>query len=225
MTQRASVLAILVAMVATVLSAAQKDRAATAPPNLAGVYKSISGGVTLPGGLRNTGSPEEVALAPAAIEQIKSVDLTQDPDKLCQPIGPFRMMARAGATIELANAKGAIVMLFEDISHGHMRTIHLNRAHPQASTPTWQGDSVARWDGNALVIDTVGFNERTWLNAAGAQHSDALHMVERVTPILSGGYLEYRVTVEDPQVLARPYTYIRYFEKVTTEIAEDLCEQ
>ncbi len=225
MTQRASVLAVLVAIAATALSAAQKDASLTAPPELAGVYQSIAGGVTLPGGLRNTGSPEEVVLAPGGIEQIKSIDLTQDPEKQCQPIGPFRMMARAGVRIELASAKGAIVMLFEDISRGHIRTIQLNRAHPQEATPTWQGDSVARWDGGTLVIDTVGFNERTWLNAAGAQHSAAMHLVERVTPILSGSYLKYEVTVEDPQALARPYTYTRYFERTRTEISEDLCEQ
>jgi len=225
MPPRASVLALLVAIGAAASLAAQSGRSEASPPNLTGVYQSIASGVTLPRGLRNTGSPEEIVLAPAAIEQIKSVDLTQDPEKLCQPIGPVRMMARAGIKIELANAKGAIVMLFEDISRGHIRTIHLNRPHPEKPEPTWQGDSVGRWDGSTLVIDTVGFNERTWLNAAGAQHSDALHLVERVTPVLDGKYLEYTATVEDPQALARPYTYVRYFEKVATEVAEDVCEQ
>jgi hypothetical protein len=217
--------AIVVVMAATTLAVAQDRRSNAAVPDLAGVYQSIANGATLPGGLRNLGSPEEIVLAPAALEQLKSVDLTQDPERLCQPIGPFRMMARPGVKIELANANNAIVMLFEDISHGHMRTIHLNRAHVEPSAPTWQGDSVARWDGVTLVIDTVGFNERTWLNAAGAQHSDALHMVERVTPILGNEYLEYKVTIEDSQVLARPYTYVRYFERVRAEIAEDVCEQ
>jgi hypothetical protein len=224
MLRRASVPAILTLIVAAASPAAQKAPSASAPPDLAGVYQSIGERVTLPGGLRNVGSPEDIALAPAAVQQVKSVDLTQDPEELCQPIGPFRMMARAGTKIELAYAKGAIVMLFEDVSHGHIRTIYMNREHPKESTPTWQGDSVARWDGGSLVIDTVSFNERTWLNAAGASHSDALHLVERVKPILDGKYLEYRVTADDPQVLAKPYTYVRYFEKVQSEVAEDVCE-
>jgi hypothetical protein len=224
MSRSASALTILAVAAAAAVPAAQKDRSTIAPPDLAGVYQSVANGLTLPGGLRNSGSPDDIVLLPAAAEQSKSVDLTQDAEKHCQPIGPVRMMARAGTKIELAHGKGAIVMLFEDISHGHMRTIHLNRAHASESTPTWQGDSVARWDGDTLVIDTVGFNERTWLNAAGAQHSAALHLVERVTPVLGGSYLQYAVTLEDPEVLAKPYTYVRYFEKVRSEIAEDVCE-
>jgi hypothetical protein len=223
MTSRAALFAIVAVTAAAALPAAQSGRAA--PPDVAGVYQAIASGTTIPGGLRNMGSPEEIVLVPAAAEQVKSTDLTQDPEKSCQPIGPFRMMARPRTKIELALGKDAIIMLFENISHGHMRTIHLNRAHTEPTTPTWQGDSVARWEGATLVVDTVGFNDRTWLNAAGAQHSEALRMIERITPILNGGYLEYTVTIEDPQVLARPYTYVRYFEKVTTEMSEDLCEQ
>jgi hypothetical protein len=205
--------------------AAQKDRDNAAAPRLAGVYQSIPAGTALAGGLQNTGSPEAILLLPAAAEHVKSVDLTQDPERLCQPLGPFRMMAREGLKIELADARNALVMLFEDVSHGHIRTIHMNRPHPENVAATWQGDSVGGWEGDTLVIDTVGFNDRTWLNSAGAQHSDALHLVERVKPVHGGKYLEYRVTAEDPQALAKPYTYIRYFEKVRAEIQEDVCEQ
>jgi hypothetical protein len=212
-----------IVLMATSLGAAQKSRPVAAPPDVAGVYRSIANETTLAGGLRNSGSPEDIALVPAAAEQTKSVDLTQDPDRLCQPIGPFRMMAREGTKIELAYGRGAIVMLFEDLSHGHMRTIHMT-ARPQAPMPAWQGHSIARWEGTTLVVDTSAFNERTWLNSSGAQHSDRLRLIEQVRPILGGRYLEYRVTVDDPQVLAKPYTYTRYFEKVPAEIQEDVCE-
>ena len=205
--------------------AAQNDRGQAAVPNVAGVYRSIANGTTLPGGLRNSGAPEDLVLLPAAIEQMKAVDLTQDPQKLCQPVGPFRMMAREGLKIELAYARDALVVLFEDISHGNIRTIQLDREHPQNVAATWNGHSVGRWEGDALVIDTVGFNERTWLNSAGAQHTDALHLIEHVKPIQGGKYLEYKVTAEDPQALAKPHSYTRYFEKVPEEIQEDICEQ
>jgi len=62
------------------------------------------------------------------------------------------------------------------------------------------------------VVDAAGFNDRTWLNDAGAQHSDALHLVERSRPVLDGKYLEYKVPAEDPKELAKPYTYMRYYE-------------
>jgi hypothetical protein len=194
---------------------------AVEPPDIAGVYQAIPDGTTLPGGLGNEGSPEKVAL-----RQMKTGDLKRDPAKMCQPIGPFRMMARANTKIELAPAlaRGMVVVLFEDASHGLIRTIFLNRGHPEKTALNWLGDSIGRWEANTLVVDTIGFNDQTWLNDAGAQHSDALHLVERIRPILSGKYLEYRVTAEDPKSLAKPYTYTRYYEKLKSEIKEDVCE-
>ena len=195
-----------------------------APPNLAGVYQIVASTVTLPGGLKNTGSPAELPLLAEAAAQMKSVDLKQDPAKMCVPVGPFRMMARGENKIELVAVKGKIVMLFEDLSRGVMRTIYLNRGHPEKRELTWMGDSTGRWDGATLVVDTVGFNDRTWFSDAGAQHSDALHLVERIRPVLDGKYLEYKVTAEDPKTLAKPYTYTRYYEKLKTEIQDDVCE-
>lgn len=205
----------------------QAQRVGTAPLDLAGVYQAIPQGTTLPGGLRNAGSPADIALQPAAVQRLKTLDLAEDPEKMCQPIGPFRMMARERTKIELvpALAHGMIVMFFEDLSHGLMRTIFLNRSHPAKPSLNWFGDSVGRLEGTTLVVDTIGFNDRTWLNEAGAQHSDALHLVERIQPILGGKYLEYRVTADDPMVLSKPYTYVRYYEKLSTEIMQDVCEE
>lgn len=195
--------------------------------DLSGVYRTISPGTTLPGGLKNTGSPEDIALRPEAAEALKSMDLTQDPEKLCQPLGPFRMMARDATTFELVAppSSGIMMMLFENVSHGHFRTIFLGRPRPADQELTWQGSSEGRWEDSALVIESTGFNERTWLNSRGAQHSDALRLTERIRPILAGKYLEYRVTADDPKTLTKPYTYVRYYEKLGIEIAEDVCEE
>jgi len=193
------------------------------PPDIAGVYQVIGSGTTLAGGLRNAGSPSELPLLPAATQEMKSVNL-KDPVKVCAPVGPFRMMARADTKVELVPARGMIVMLFEDLSHGVMRTIYLNRGHRENFEANWMGDSIGRWEGTTLVIDTVGFNDRTWLSETGAPHSDALHLVERIRPILDGKYLEYKATAEDAKVLAKPYTYTRYYEKLKTEIQQVECE-
>src|ERR1700730_9384465 len=98
-------------------------RPATATPDLTGVYQAIPQGATFPGGLKNSGGPSEIALQPAAAQQTKHVDLKEDASKLCLPVGPFRMMARERVKIELFPGPGTMVMLFEDISHGHVRTI------------------------------------------------------------------------------------------------------
>ena len=197
---------------------------AMAQADLQGVYQSIPDRVTLPGGLKNAGSPASIALLPEAAQKAKSVDLKSDPWKMCQPVGPFRMMAKDQTKIELAQVSDRIVMLFEDLSHGLMRTIYLKRGHSAKLEPTWMGDSVGRWEGDTLVVDTTRFNDETWLNEEGAQHSDALHLVERIRPVLGGQYLEYKMTAEDPKALAKPYTYTRYYKKLDTEIMDDICQ-
>jgi hypothetical protein len=204
-------------------SMAQPSAAAANPPDLQGVYQSIPDRVTLPGGRKNMGSPAAIQLLPAAAEQARSVDLKKDPWKMCQPVGPFRMMAKEQTVIELVPVNSMIVMLFEDLSHGMKRTIYLKRGHPAKLEPTWLGDSVGRWEGDTLLVDTAGFNDKTWLNEEGAQPSDALHLVERIRPILSGQYLEYKMLAEDPKTLAKPYSYTRYYKKVDTEVADDVC--
>jgi hypothetical protein len=162
-------------------------------------------------------------LLPEAAEQARSAGLKKDPWKMCQPVGPFRMMAKEETKIELVPVNAMIVMLFEDLSHGMLRTIYMKRGHPAKLEPTWLGDSVGRWDGGTLVVDTTGFNDKTWLNEAGAQHSDALHLVERIRPVLDGRYLEYKIAAEDPKTLAKPYSYTRYYKKIDTEVMDDPC--
>jgi len=84
------------------------------------------------------------------------------------------------------------------------RTIHLDQV---AGPPddTWMGHSVGRWDGDTLVVDVTHFNDKTWFDRAGNFHSDALHVVERFTPITADA-LRYEATIEDPKVFTRPWT-------------------
>jgi hypothetical protein len=67
------------------------------------------------------------------------------------------------------------------------------------------GDSVARWDGDTLVVDVVGFNDKTWLSGVGTFHSEALHVTERYTRV-DKDRIDYEVTMDDPKVLTRPWT-------------------
>ena len=191
---------------------------------LQGVYESIADGVTLSGGLRNAGSPASITLLAEAARRMKSVDPKKDPWKMCQPVGPFRMMAAERTKIELVPSAAMIVMLFEDLSHGMMRSIHLKRGHPANVRPTWLGDSVGHWEGDTLIVDTIGFNDSTWLNGEGAPHSEALHLIERIRQVAGGQYLEYKVTAEDAKALAKPYTYTRYYKRLDTEVMDDPCQ-
>lgn len=194
-------------------------------PDFAGVYVLVPSGETLPGGLKNVGSPEEISLQPAAAATARQTDLSLDTAKDCQGIGPFRMMAREGNMIEVAPSlsTGRIFILFEDTFLGIFRQIILDRPHDAQRPPSYNGDSIARWDKDTLVVDTRNFNEYIWLNALGAPHSDALHLNERYRLLGGGNYLELKMTVEDPKVLTKPYNYTRYYKKVNAEIPQYVC--
>lgn len=99
-----------------------------------------------------------------------------------------------------------VVILFED---GSRWQIHLNRGHPQALTPTYKGDSVGRFEGATLVVDSIGFNTKTWLDSVGSPHTRNLHLVTRIARIEKGQKLEFLTTYDDPEMYSKPFTVRR----------------
>ena len=83
------------------------------------------------------------------------------------------------------------------------RTIHLDKVEGPPDD-TYMGHSVGRWEGDTLVVDVTNFNGKNWFDRAGNFHSDALHLVERFTPITPDA-IRYEVTIEDPKVFTRPW--------------------
>jgi hypothetical protein len=196
-----------------------------AAPDLTGVYDLVSDAAAVPGGLRNDGSPEALELLPDAAAVAKSRDLSLDTARDCQIIGPFRMMAHAANRIDILPSPDTarVIMLFEDHMLGHFREILLDRPHDPALGPSWMGDSVGRFEGDTLVVETINFSDYIWLNALGAPHSDALTLTERYRLVGGGEYLELRMTADDPGVLRQPYTYTRYYRRSEREMQEYVC--
>jgi hypothetical protein len=95
--------------------------------------------------------------------------------------------------------------------------------HPPDPDPTWMGDSIGRWEGDTLVVDTVGFNEKTEIS--GYRHTSALHIVERFRRT-AYNTLQYDATIEDPNVFAKPWTVSRGFalRPDLAKVDEFVCE-
>jgi hypothetical protein len=111
---------------------------------------------------------------------------------------------------QIVQVPGYVVILYEMIHEA--RTIPLDgRPHPPSSVGQWNGDSVGRWEGNTLVIDTTNFNGKGWIATSaatgrikGIPQSTALHLVERFTRV-DADTINYEVTIEDPGVYTRPW--------------------
>jgi hypothetical protein len=84
------------------------------------------------------------------------------------------------------------------------RVIPLTATRPDDIIPSYMGTSIGRWDGNTLVVDTIGFNDKTWLAGAGTFHTDGLHTIERYTRV-DKDQINYEVTLEDPAVFTKPW--------------------
>jgi hypothetical protein len=125
-----------------------------------------------------------------------------DPTGKCLPAGLPRSVMLGLFPQQFVQTPTQIVILYEYMSA--YRVIPLDKAHPDDILPSYMGNSVARWDGDTLVVDVIGFNDKTWLAGTGTFHSDELHIVERYTRI-SRDRIDYEVTMQDPKVLTKPW--------------------
>jgi hypothetical protein len=99
------------------------------------------------------------------------------------------------------------------------------RAHPKDLDPSFSGHAVGRWDGETLVVDTVGFNEKFWLTREGIPSTSALHLIEKFTR-QDYDTMKYEVTIDDPGAYTRPWTggwYLRW--QVGEEMYEYICQE
>jgi len=104
-----------------------------------------------------------------------------------------------------------------------VRRIFLNVSHSANVKPSWYGESVGRWEGDTLVVDTIGLNNKTYVDNFRTPHSDKLHVVERYRMIEGGRFLEAHVTMEDPAVFIRPLQVTKRSRRVEAKIAEWRC--
>ena len=146
-----------------------------------------------------------------------------DTGALCKPDGIFRNPPFAGRFLWLP-AKDRIAIVFHEINTAGVHRIYLNRPHPKNLLPKWNGDSVGHWEGDTLVADTIGFNDKSWLMSAMEPHTEETHMIERIRSVLGGKYIEIVTVVEDRHALTSAYTYTRYYKKQDSiEPPENIC--
>ena len=150
-------------------------------------------------------------------------DVSVDPTERCIPPGIPRTMFQPFPW-EIVQARDRIVIIYEYQSL--VRQIFMDgRGHPSDLEPTYMGHAIGKFESDTLVIDTVGFNDKTWLDPAGLPHSDALHVIERMRRV-DHDTLEDQITIDDPKAYTKLWTATRIFKSMPDwQIKEYVCTE
>jgi hypothetical protein len=116
------------------------------------------------------------------------------------------------------------VLMFEQ-GDNYVRRVHLNVPHSANLKPSWYGESVGHYEGDTLVIDTIGLNTKTFVDRYRAPHSEKLHVVERWRLVDDGKQIEVHVAVDDPETYHQPWQGVRRFNRVERPYAENICRE
>jgi hypothetical protein len=141
----------------------------------------------------------------------------------CLPGGMPLMIFGAPYPVQILETAGQVTMLYEE--QNHFRIIHLNGRHPDDPDPTFMGHSIGHWEGDALVVDTVGLTDRTTIDQVGMPHSEALHVVERFRRT-DKGTLDILVTIDDPMTFSKPWNASAIYKSAQPGVTlnEYICE-
>ena len=159
----------------------------------------------------------------AGLANIKSYDPEKNGDYtgMCMPFGLMRSV-NSPYPIQIMQNDKYVAFLFEQSTWFHV--VPFKEKHSETPDPTWFGESIARWDGDTLIVDTVGFNGYTRLDTRGNPHSPQLHLVQTFRH-RDAGQIEYTVTVEDPVFYSKPWTNARVFTLTNDNLIEYSCEE
>jgi len=194
-------------------------------PDLSGLWDKIS-----PKYGRNIAAdlkPGEVQPWAEALVQQRTEDLGKDSmGHLCLPLGPA-YITNGGSTeagmMKIVQTPTVILFLYPDLTY---RQIYLDgRKLETDPNPSWMGYSVGHWEGDTLVVESNGFNDRTWLDGSGHPHTEALRTTERYRR-KDFGHLEIGETLQDPGVYAKPWTIALTAQLAgDTELIEYVCNE
>ena len=187
-------------------------------PDLSGVWQ---GGGPVGDLAQGLAKGETIPLLPAAKALMDKRQSKDDPEANCLPTGIPRI---APYPWRIVQTPTHIFFLFEGNIHSY-RQIFMDGKHPADPDPTWYGHSIGSWDGDTLVVDTIGFNDKFWFDFAGHPHTEKLHTTERYRrPDYS--HLDFEVVIDDPGAYTRPFTMYGHSPLMeNAEIMEYICNE
>lgn len=171
--------------------------------------------------------PDEVSMTPWAqkvFDERKTGEVSAtDPDANCLPQGVPKINS-APEPFKIFQEPNEVVILYE--AFGQFRQLFMDGRKPiQDANPQWYGYSLAKWDGDTLVVESSGFNGKAWLDQLGRPSTEALHVIERFHR-KDYGHMDITSTIEDPGAYTKPWTYVQPVTLlVDTELTEQVCNE
>jgi hypothetical protein len=151
-----------------------------------------------------------------------------DTGAVCMAAGILRAPGTPfSSAFSVLPSRDKVILAYWEISTSRVRRIYLNPPHPKDLLPTWNGDSIGHWEGDTLVVDTIGFNDKSWLSGNMTPHTEETRLMERMRQIENNGntFIEVAGTVQDRKALTSAYTYTRYYKKQKIEMDVHVCAE
>jgi hypothetical protein len=141
----------------------------------------------------------------------------------CMPGGVPVFMLFGGQPIYFIQTPKKIWMIYE--GDHQIRHVYMDATHSANPKPTWYGESIGRYDGDALVIDTIGMNNKTVIDAYRTPHTEKLHVVERWRLMDGGKTLHVDITVDDPDTFEKPWSTFQTYTRGEQTLQEEVCAE
>jgi hypothetical protein len=141
----------------------------------------------------------------------------------CQPGGVPGFDVLLGGALSILQSPREVTMIFS--GNNETRHIMLDRPHSANPKPSWYGESIGHYEGDTLVVDTVGLNAKTFLDNYRTPHTEKLHVTERWRLIENGAKLEILLAIDDPDTFNQPFQELRQYDRVTRILSEDICSE
>jgi len=203
--------------------AAPTPRTSDGKPDLSGIWRGPGAGSYDRNVARDL-KPGDIQPWAEAIYRQRVRDMGKDAPRancLPDPFPYYHMVDLA----RFVQTPGLIVILYQGTTNSVHRTIFTDgRKLPVDPNPTWMGYSVGHWEGDTMVVDTAGFNDRGWLDIEGHPHTEALHITERFRR-RDFGHMDLEMTIDDPKTFTRPFSLkIDKTLVPDTDLLESVCE-
>jgi hypothetical protein len=145
------------------------------------------------------------------------------PHQSCMPAGVPAFHLYGFQPLYFVQTPKQVVMIYSNDQQ--VRRVYLDVPHSANPKPSWYGESVGRYEGDTLVIDTIGLNDKTFVNTFRTPHTEKLHVVERVKLVDSGQAMQVDITFEDPDAFNAPWSVRQRYDRIERPMPEEICAE